>query len=261
MANKKSNAALKAKEKNANQQPLFYQQPVPLEPTRHAGLGLATGFDLGFTRTANSVPVNMIEMPQACHHYPIAFSPAEGAQPVAVLGLRDDENLFLDSENNWETNAYVPAYIRRYPFIFSELPGRDELALSVDMNQEIVHENAQQKFFDENNAPTQLVKYALEFCQSYQAGVMQTMEFGTALEQNDLLVERQVELKANDGTKINFSGLRTVDEKKLADMPDSEFLQWRKKGWLPFLYAHMFSGVQWQRLMGLFNQRLGSNEN
>lgn len=257
MARKKSSASLKRRKSKSVEQPLFYSQPVPLEPTKHGDLGLVTGFDLGFIRSANSVPINMIEMPQACHHYPIAFSPAEGAQPVAILGLRDDENLFLDSKNNWEPNTYVPAYIRRYPFIFSELPGRDELALCVDMKKEFVNEDSNQKFFGKDNAPTQLVKYALEFCHSYHAGVMQTMEFGASLEKCGLLVERQVELEAADGTKISFGGFRTVDEKKLAEMPDTDFLEWRKKGWLPFLYAHLFSGVQWQRLVGFFNHRQG----
>lgn len=237
--------------------PMFYAKPTPLSSEKHAKLGLKKNFGLGFTRESNAVPINLIEMPQICHFYPIAFSPDNNATPVAILGLRDKENLFLRDNGMWEDSTYIPSYIRRYPFIFSELPGgNDQLTLCVDMDKNVVEENAEQQFFDKEGKPTALANTALEFCKSYHSAAQHTLEFSKALAASGLLVEREAQINVTGNRRINFSGFRIVDEKKLAEMPDKDFLEWRKKGWLPFLYAHLFSGAQWQRLTMLLNNRL-----
>ena len=236
--------------------PLFYKNPIPLDANRHKNLGLKSGFGLGFTSGINAVPINLIEMPQICHFYPIAFSPDENATPVAILGLRDNENLFVNKSGEWLSNTYTPAYIRRYPFIFSEIPNSDQLTLCVDDTEVTVQDGSDQRFFEENGEPTSLAKNALEFCKSYHAAARQTIEFGRALHEKNLLVTRQAEIQIPNGRKINFSGFRIIDEKALAELDDKTFLEWRQKGWLPFIYAHLFSGLQWQTLTRLLNERL-----
>jgi hypothetical protein len=256
MANKQ--AAAKSGENNAQPGglPLFYTAPMALDAQRHAKLGLKKNFGLGFTAKVNAVPINMIEMPQICHFYPIAFSPDASATPVALLGLRDQENLFVDKKGEWMENAYIPAYIRRYPFIFSETPGNDQLTLCVDNDGAVVDEKSDQKFFETDGKPTALSQNALEFCKSYHAAAQQTLQFSKALAASGMLVTRQAEVNVGNGQRINFAGFRIVDEQKLAEMPDKDFVEWRQKGWLPFLYAHLFSGAQWQRLTQLLRERM-----
>jgi hypothetical protein len=159
------------------QLPLFYQSPAPLDSKAHRDLGLKKNFGLSFTRQVNAVPVNLIEMPQICHVYPIAFSPDDNATPVAILGLRDNENLFLDTKGEWLEDTYIPAYIRRYPFIFSEMPGSDNLSLCIDMVDTVTEKGGEQKFFDAEGKPTQLAQNALEFCKSYHAAAQHTIAF------------------------------------------------------------------------------------
>jgi len=236
--------------------PLFYENPEPLDAQRHANKALKKNFGFSFTEGVNAVPVNLIEMPQICHFYPIAFSPDGNATPVAILGLRDSENLFLHADGSWEENIYIPAYIRRYPFIFSELPDQDQLTLCVDMRDDVIDENKDQRFFSEGGEPSELAKNALEFCKSYHAAAQQTLEFSKALAASDLLVDREAQINVVGNRRINFSGFKIIDEQKLAKLSDKDFLEWRSKGWLPFLYAHLFSGSQWQRLTHLLNMRL-----
>lgn len=235
--------------------PLFYSNPVPLDAREHANLGLVKDFGLGFTKGVNAVPINMIEMPQICHHYPIAFSPDENATPVALVGLRDSENLFVNDKGEWMKDMYIPAYIRRYPFIFSEMAEGDQLTLCIDMDDKIISEKSDQKFF-EDEKPSQLSQSALEFCKSYHAAAQQTIEFSKELAASDLLVDRAAEINMGDDKKINFSGFRIIDEQKLAEMSDEKFIEWRQKGWLPFVYAHLFSGAQWQRLINILRERM-----
>ncbi|MFP4097461.1 MAG: SapC family protein [Alphaproteobacteria bacterium] len=261
--NEKDAASKKAQNKNEGfvdgQQPplpLFYQTPMPLDAKRHADLSLKKNFGFGFARNVNAVPVNMIEMPQICHYYPIAFSPDETGTPVAILGLRDNENLFIDEKGQWLDNVYIPAYVRRYPFIFSEIPDSDQLTLCVDNQSDTIVKSDEQPFFDAEGAPTQLSKDALEFCKSYHAAAQQTMGFSTELAKSGILVEREAQINVDGNRRISFSGFRIIDEEKLNALDDSTFLEWRAKGWLPILYAHMFSGTQWGRLSRLMSKRL-----
>ena len=252
---KKTNGKAEKQEAPANM-PLFYTKPTPLDAKAHAGLSLKKNFGFSFTEGINAVPVNLIEMPQICHFYPIAFSPDGNATPVAILGLRDNENLFLKSDNSWLENSYVPAYIRRYPFIFSEMPNSDQLTLCVDMNDDIIEKKGDQPFFDKDGQATQLAQNALEFCKSYHAAAQQTIEFSKALADSGLLVEREAQINIAGNKRINFSGFKIIDEQKFAELDEKVFLEWRAKGWLPFVYAHLFSGAQWQRLTALLNAQL-----
>lgn len=263
MAKKETKAkksAAKSAPKDANGKkppmPLFYDSPIPLDAKEHKDLGLKPNFGLKFTRNVNAVPINMIEMPQICHFYPIGFAPDKSATPVAIIGLRDNENLFLNPKDQWEADTYIPAYIRRYPFIFSEMPDKDQLSLCIDLDKDVIESNGSQPFFDKDGKPSQLSQNALEFCKSYHAAAQQTVQFGKALEESGLLVERQAEINIGDGKKINFAGFRIIDEAKLAELDDKTFLDWRSKGYIPFLYAHLFSGAQWQRLTRLLNKKM-----
>ena len=252
---KDGNTSNKAPE-GAAQLPLFYKNPIPLDAKKHAGLSLKRDFGFKFTEGVNAVPINMVEMPQISHFYPIAFSPDENATPVAILGLRDNENLFVDAQHNWDMLTYIPAYIRRYPFIFSEIPDSDQLTLCIDNSEDVIEEGDGQPFFDEEGAPSELSKSGLEFCKNYHTAAAQTLEFSRAVAKSGLLIDREAQINISGNRRINFSGFRIIDEKKLAELDDKTFLEWREKGWLPFLYAQLFSGSQWQSLTRRLNEIL-----
>lgn len=233
--------------------PMFYKSAVPLTPGKHRNLSLRENFGLGFTKQANAVPVNLIEMPKLCQTYPIAFSPNEDATPVALLGLRDNENMFVDDKGNWIDDVYIPAYIRRYPFIFKEGPEKEQFTLCVD--EDFLEENVQARLFNEDGTPSPLTLNAMEFCKSSHSAAQETKAFSHALAESGLLVNQEVIIERGE-KRIIFTGSRVIDEKKLAEMNDEVFLEWRNKGWLLALYAALLSGAQWKRLERLLVKRL-----
>ena len=235
--------------------PLFYTNPTPLDARTHAALGLVWNFGLHFTHDVNAIPINLIEFPQICHEYPIAFTSDGNATPVALLGVRNNENLFVDEEGEWRRDTYIPAYIRRYPFIFSEMPDGEQLSLCVDLAPGIVEENGEQPFFERDGKPSQLSLNALEFCKSYHAAAQQTLDFSRALSDLDLLVERSAEI-AIEGAKINFAGFSIIDEDKLREVDVAVLLDLHGRGFVPFIYAHLFSGSRWQTLTKLLRERI-----
>ena len=237
--------------------PLFYKNPEPLEAKKHAGLSVRKNFGFGFTYEVNAVPINLVEMVQIAQFYPIAFSPDGHATPVAILGLRNNENLFVDANGKWEETAYYkPAYIRRYPFIFSEMPDRDQLTLCVDNVEDVIENSKAQPFFNEDDSISEFSKSALEFCKAYHFAAQETVEFSKALVESGVLIDREAQIRLPGDKLVNFSGFKIVSAAKLAELDDKIFLEWRKKDWLRHVYAHLFSGVQWNRLTALLNARL-----
>lgn len=107
---------------------LFYERPVPLNRTQHKDLRLKGIPSLRFAAGVHSVPLTGVEFPAAARDLPILFagSSMEEAGPMALLGLRQNENLFIDADGQWAANTYVPAFVRRYPFVLAEKPAGEE---------------------------------------------------------------------------------------------------------------------------------------
>lgn len=241
-----------------NQLPMFYKNPVLLDGQQHRNLSLVKDFGLSFTQDSNAVPVNLIELPQIAHFYPIAFSNDGTATPVAILGVRNDENLFVNNKGEWEKDTYIPSYIRRYPFILTEINNGQSLSLCIDKVDGVTAENDNNRLFDKDSKPTELAKNAMEFCKSYHSASQQTLEFSQALAESGLLIDRTAELTVKGNKKISFSGFKIIDEEKFNQMDDATLNAWRKKGWIGAVYAHLFSGFHWNTITRLLNQRMAN---
>src|SRR6516164_2928685 len=134
--------------------PIFYSRPRPLDATGDRGLSLQPVTDFGFARATNSVLLGAAEYPRAMRSYPIVFTSSEPRVAVAVLGLEGNENLFVGADGKWRHGDYIPAYVRRYPFIFLEQPGRSELTLCVDEASGLLTQSGEYPLFD-GAEPTQ----------------------------------------------------------------------------------------------------------
>lgn len=229
--------------------PLFYKSPRVLTPASHGNRSLRASNDFRFAAETNAVPLVAEEIPLAARHYPVVFSDEAVPHPVAILGLRGQQNLFVDSEGRWRPGAYVPAYVRRYPFIFIENDARTELTLCVDEAADALVEGRDAPLFDARGEPTALTRSALSFCRDYQAQHLLAAELGRVLAQADLLIEHRADITLTDGQRLSLSGFKVIDDKRFAKLPEEIFLEWRGKGWLPLVYSHFFSIGAWSALV------------
>ena len=105
--------------------PFGYSEIVPLEKHHRVLLtDPAAGMVPAFARNINAMAISFSEFAVAQRDYPIVFATADcGASfaPVAVLGLADRQNLFIEADARWSPGAYVPAFVRRYPFCISRI--------------------------------------------------------------------------------------------------------------------------------------------
>jgi hypothetical protein len=226
------------------QMPLLYRQPRPLQVARHGGTCFVPPPGYGFAARVNSVPLNAVEFALASRHYPIVFAGAPPHLPLAVLGLQPDRNAMLDNAGKWAAGAYVPAYVRRYPFIFLEDQAADRLTLCIDEGANMLSNSAGEPLFVDGE-PSAFVKRATEFCATFHRQHVATRGFAEALLAHDLLVEKTATAKLPGGQEVQLAGFRQVDEARFSALPDDTFLDWRAKGWLPLVYFHLVSVHNW----------------
>jgi hypothetical protein len=234
--------------------PLFYKLPAPLEPQRHANAGLKPRSDYSFARTTNAVPLVVSEFSSAARHYPIVFSATSPVVPFAVVGVRDNENLFVDKAGAWRDDFYVPAYVRRYPFILTPIPNSDQLALCVDEAADHFESPSTQPFFVDGK-PSENLQRALKFNQEFHGQVDLTRQFCDWLDQNSLLEERVASAQMPNGQSYTLQGLRLINSEKLNALDDTQVLDLHRKGWLPLFHFHYQSLQNWSSLSRLVQQQ------
>lgn len=238
--------------------PLFYRDPQPLSAVQHGDWRLKDG-DAAFAAETPFVPVVVSEIAAAARCYPVVFSGGEGAQPVAVLGL-EQRNLFV-ADGRWTDEAYVPAYVRRYPFGFIATVNPDGFALAVDAASERLAPSGEEgaPLFD-GDQPTQLTQEAMAFCNAFQGEAAATQAFGEALRAQDLLIDRRADVTLPDGRKLGLDGFQIIDTERFARLDEPVVLDWHRKGWLALVHFHLASLERFGALLSLQGRAVSASE-
>jgi hypothetical protein len=236
------------------QLPLFYRNLVPLSSDLHVGWGLDARPDMAFARDTHAVPVTVDEFVLTQRHYPIVFSAGENSVPLALVGLEEGRNLFVGEDGQWKAGAYVPAYLRRHPFMLAKLqPEADVLSLVFDDSWGLLSETGTQKLFD-GTEPSEITKGVLQFCEQFEQAIARTKSFMDELEKLGLLMDGQAQIQ-NPGMPqpATFQGFRMVDEQKLQNIRGDQARKMVGNGMMGLVYAHLFSLSQMRELYSVLN--------
>ncbi len=226
--------------------PLFYRQPQPLIPAIHNQVRLKDG-DYRFAEESNAIPLAVIEFASAMRHYPVVFSQDDGF-PLAVVGL-GRRNRFV-AAGDWAEDHYVPAYARRYPFVFIEV-GAGKLTLGLDVDSgRVADDDEEGSALFADGRPTSLTENAMAFCSEFHGAHVQTIAFAAALKAHDLLVPQQADAILDSGTPLILGGFLVVDRKKFAELADDIVLAWHRNGWLALVHFHLASLDRFVDLLG-----------
>lgn len=233
--------------------PSLYRDPVPLRSDQHAGWQLQQA-DLAFAKDCNAVPVVLEEFAIVGANYPILFA-GDALTPVAALGLRG-ANCFVQ-DGRWAEGCYVPAYVRRYPFVLIELDATEEggaqSLLAIDQAAPHLAQQAVEggtALFDEGT-PAQSLRNAMAFCEQLSIGHAATLDFVNALRAHELLVPRHAELRLEDGSTCNLHGFQVIDAQRLDALDDAILANWHRRGWLAAAHFHLSSLRQFDTLLRL----------
>jgi hypothetical protein len=241
---------------------LFYERPVPLNREDHKDLRLKAVPNVRFAMNTHSVPLTGAEFGIAARDLLIIFggSSVTDAGPIALLGLRQNENLFIDSDGHWAPNTYVPAFVRRYPFVLAEKPAAeegDDFTVFLDEGYEGFNKTEGERLFKEDGTDAELLSNAVNFLGEFQQNIARTRKFMEHLVKHDLLEPRNVQLqKGGEGGKsINLNGLFVINEDKLRALDAKVTHELMLEGVLGWAYAHLLSLANIDRLAARLDVR------
>ncbi len=223
--------------------PMFYKDLIPLNSKEHAKWRVKPLDNASFMQSQHAIPITSDEFTSAARNYPIVFSVGENSVPLILMGLNEGVNTFMNDQGQFSEPAYVPAYVRRYPFMLAKLrPDAEELSLCFDPTTEAVGEFEEGEALFDNDQPTETTKGILGFCEQFEQAGQRTGQFVQELEKMGLLMDGEVSIQQTGVEKpFIYRGFRMVDEEKVRDMRGDELRKISQNGILPLIYAHLFS--------------------
>lgn len=221
---------------------LIYESAVPVSRTRHEKLSVQVGDDYSFSRNVNSCPLIAVEFPHAAAEYAIVFAGNETAvMPAVILGLRANENLYLTQTAGWNAK-YIPAFIRRYPFVFSSPDDGKSFTLCIDERFAGFNQDGKgQPLFAEDGKPSAYTENVLKFLQEYQAQFQRTQAFCERLKTLSLLEPMQAQVTTQKGERLSLSGFMAVNRDRLKKLSGEELQKLAETDELELIYLHLQS--------------------
>lgn len=236
---------------------LFYTNPEPLSREMHGGLGVGrVDNPFGFAKAGHVVPLTVAEFGLASLSYPVIFA-GDKKQPLAVMGLTAGQNLFITEEGGFEPGAYVPAYIRRYPFVLANDEQAQRMIVCIDRSAQIFREEgAEMPLFDDKGEPSEYTQNAIKFCEDFETERRRTEQFVKLIDDLDLWETKRAVFTPNGpdgkpGQPQVIADYFGVSFEKLQQVPAEKLVELRDSGALEKIYNHLASLVGWDRLIAI----------
>ena len=224
----------------------MYQTPEVLNKEAHGKLTYTAQNKYAFARSQTTAPLLSEEIAEAGAYYPIVFATDGSARPLALLGLTE-QNLYLDADNRW-TAAYIPAFIRRYPFVFGQgTDNTDKLYLAIDITAPHFAGQGEALFTPEGE-PAAVATSAMNFLTNYQTSSLRTEAAHKPLFDAGVIVAKNLTQQMGDQTHL-IGGFSVVEQDKLNALPNETLAQWARSGLLATVYTHWASLRHLQKLV------------
>jgi hypothetical protein len=223
--------------------PLFYKDLMPLNSRDHAGWKSRSTETAPWVAGQHAIPLTAEEFIHASRNFPIVFSVSDQPVPLALLGLNEGVNTFFDDNGKMIDPIYVPAYVRRYPFMLAKLtPESEELSLCFDPTSDLIGDFAEGTPMFADDQPSDACKATLDFCRNFEEAGMRTNAFIEELKKHDLLMDGEVSIQqqGNDQPFI-YRGFKMVDQEKLRELRGDVLRTMNQSGMLALIFAHLFS--------------------
>jgi len=227
--------------------PLLYKGLEPLSSNQHAKAHVRRINRAPQVGKTHAIPVTVDEFSLIQRTFPIVFSAGENPVPLALMGLNEGVNTFLNVDGVLiEPNIYLPAYLRRYPFMLARLrPDSDDLSLCFDPTSGAVGEFEEGEALFDGDQPSESTKAILAFCEQFETAGQRTGAFMTELQKAGLLMDGEVAIQPEGAEQpFVYRGFQMVDEEKLREMRGDELRKMNQNGMLALIFAHLFSLTQ-----------------
>ena len=221
---------------------LIYERAVPVNQARHAKCGVKLSDDYGFAREVNSMPLLAQEFRDAMREYPIVFAGVdENIMPAVLVGFGEHENLFVDDDGKWNAK-YIPAFARRYPYVFSSNDDGKTLTLCIDEEFNGFNQEGEgERLFDDDGEQTPYLKKVLDFQTEFQRLFTRTQAFCKNIHELKLLDPMQAQVKFGSGQEMTVGGFMVVNRDRLKEVSGEKLSELASVDELELLYLHLQS--------------------
>lgn len=223
--------------------PLLYKDLMPISQQEHGSWRYKMADAAMFLRAEHAIPITVEEFSIAQRFYPIIFSSGDQPVPLVLMALNEGINTFIGDDGKMVQDAYVPAYVRRYPFLLARLrPDAEDLSLCFDPTSEAIGPFTEGDSVFNGDAPSDATKAILEFCEQFEQAGQRTAAFMEELKALNILMEGEVSIQTDAETPpFVYRGFQMVDEAKLRDLRGDQLRKMMQSGMLPLVHAHLFS--------------------
>ena len=226
------------------QLPLFYKDLMPLNSRDH-GKWKARSLDAAaWVVNQHAIPITTDEFVLAQRNFPIVFSDGDNPVPLALMGLNENINVYFDDNGQVREDIYIPAYIRRYPFLLAKLDSTSEMmSLCFDPTSEVLGEFQDGEPLFDGDQPTERVQEVLKFCESFEEAGARTQAFMEELKKAELLMDGEVAIQQADkpDQPYVYRGFKMVDQQKFSELRGDQLRKWNESGMLALIFAHLLS--------------------
>ncbi len=223
--------------------PIFYKNLQPLSSSQHGNFRSRTYDKAPYLADQHAIPLTVDEFAHAQRFFPIVFSSGENPVPLALMGLNEGVNVFVDDEGKPHNPFYIPAYVRRYPYMLARVrPDAQELSLCFDPDSDLVGPFEDGVPLFDGEKPTEQLNAILKFCEEFEVSAQRTSAFVKELEAMDLLIDGEVSIQPEGAVQpFIYRGFRMISEDKVREMRGDELRKINQNGILALITAHLFS--------------------
>ncbi|GJM11870.1 MAG: SapC family protein [Pseudohongiella sp.] len=225
--------------------------PVALQNDKHANLKITPSGDYSRYKEQHLVPIITQDFFTLCAEFPVVFvkdTSGENFVPVVIMGLREGQNLYCQTDE-WQAPV-VPVRFNSAPFSITKVdPEGEQLAVLIDEDSPMLSEIQGTPLFNDDGTKSEFLEKKIEFLVNIAQQTVQTESVCKFLKEKDLFATQQLQLQhREDAQRYNIDGVYSIDEQKLNELSDEDYLDMRKQGIIPMIYAHLSSLQQLRRI-------------
>jgi hypothetical protein len=232
--------------------PFGYKEIVPLTKAHRVAVSSDGKLPEVF-RAQMVIPLSYSEISLACHDYPLVFVSGDQGKTVAamaVVGLQQQQNLYVTAEGTWDRASYIPAYVRRYPYCMTRVnvDGKEQAERIACVEKSALSDSGQ-PLHDDQGEPLPAWENLRKFLFEFETDLARTQAMCKTLLDLKLLEPFTMQAKPEQGEGISLTGMYRVVETKIPELAADRLKELVQNGVLPRVYAHLMSMSNFTKLL------------
>jgi hypothetical protein len=156
----------------------------------------------------------------------------------------------VTADDTWDAQAYLPAYVRRYPFCMTRVTvdGREQAERVACVEKRALKAKGE-VLYDDSGQPLPVWENLRKLLFEFEADLARTEAMCRRLHELQLLEPFAAQAVPAGEAPITLTGMHRVSEERLHALPGNVLQELALSGMLPRVYAHLLSLGNFQRLL------------